>query len=806
MSEEVAGIWDLQSEKGKEIKLKGKRKQQEFQRHIDKIGKYVLVFNCGDHLPSGPRKIQILIQVFTGIPDDQKIVEAEDGYEDLTEFHDECLEYENLFHSELLEVDSSDPIQALRWNIDEEQLPARVRVILLAKTHVLGMKISGKMFKDPDWIESDSIPQKYIPKSTFIYAEQSTDDIDVQLKRDTEEIHKAFKKGMIRPFLLLVSMHPNVRQQVAEALSIDINGKDVRGDSHAESWQLLNKFRKGLMFLADHSWETLNPLSHAATWYQCLYRSITEVKKRNHFKIEKLSYRESQPICKDNQLSTCLDLELRVLKNARSFHHKVLKKTSKKLKPKVNQLMEDKQIIQLFESLTEYGITDKKIHQFIVEICVLVHFNNWARKNKQRGKVKEKVEEKKEKVKEKVSLSDKEAVKFTKDEEQKCSKREQDQRALDSLTHKEDGDDDDYSDSEEYSDDGQDSDWNTSELKQFDDENENDAEEWKHDVTYDFTADELLKGLRNQLKKGSYTPSGFTKDAKVQKAGEKASIKGGKKGTKQTAKYVTHDGGKSATENLGFGSAVASALPLAAMAPLVPFMFVPWTVANTISKIAGSDHATLWSICVQIVLQNILLACNDINLESYYDKLSEEYRQQNEEGDVGHFEHRNWKKALKEEEKKEEKEKKEMEKEQEELEKEKEEIEKEEEKCEKEKHEKEKKEKGNCEKEKEKHKEKHEKEKQEKGNHDKEKKERGNHDKEKHKEKHEKEKKERGKHEKEKEKHKEKHEKEKQEKGNHDKEKKEKGNHDKEKHEKGKHDKEKKERGKHEKEKRKEKA
>ncbi|GBG24264.1 Hypothetical Protein FCC1311_004822 [Hondaea fermentalgiana] len=86
---------------------------------------------------------------------------------------------------------------------------------------------------------------------------------------------KALKLGLIRPFLLLVSMHPGRR--AAWALSLDIN--IVRcsrfGDPHWEAYTILAHKRNGIVARARHTFrEKVNPLSRSLDWYQLLHRVL----------------------------------------------------------------------------------------------------------------------------------------------------------------------------------------------------------------------------------------------------------------------------------------------------------------------------------------------------------------------------------------------------------------------------------------------------------------------------------------------------------------------------------------------------
>merc|ERR1712032_570397 len=64
-------------------------------------------------------------------------------------------------------------------------------------------------------------------------------------------------------------------------------------------------------------------------------------------------------------------------------------------------------------------------------------------------------------------------------------------------------------------------------AEEQDEEDEKKAKDWEKDDSYHFTAEQLVKGIRNQLRKGSYRPAGFEDKEGV---GEKGAKKLARKG------------------------------------------------------------------------------------------------------------------------------------------------------------------------------------------------------------------------------------------------------------------------------------
>jgi len=93
-----------------------------------------------------------------------------------------------------------------------------------------------------------------------------------ELSRPSKYREKAWKQGVIRPFLLLVAMPPIFRNQVACSLGWSTFTSASFGDPHHEAWQIINKSRVGMQARANRSYEKLDPLIRNANWYEILIR------------------------------------------------------------------------------------------------------------------------------------------------------------------------------------------------------------------------------------------------------------------------------------------------------------------------------------------------------------------------------------------------------------------------------------------------------------------------------------------------------------------------------------------------------
>jgi hypothetical protein len=97
----------------------------------------------------------------------------------------------------------------------------------------------------------------------------------VEMRRASALKNKAFHKGLIRPFLLLVSMHPARRIAWSYMLGLNLARDSRLEDSHWTAWRTLTHPRKGIVSRASRTYrEQLNPFSRKMDWYQIVHRVL----------------------------------------------------------------------------------------------------------------------------------------------------------------------------------------------------------------------------------------------------------------------------------------------------------------------------------------------------------------------------------------------------------------------------------------------------------------------------------------------------------------------------------------------------
>eukprot|EP01135_Chromosphaera_perkinsii_P012336 Nk52_evm4s2640 gene=Nk52_evmTU4s2640 len=89
-----------------------------------------------------------------------------------------------------------------------------------------------------------------------------------ELERESEYKEKARNANVIRPFLLLVSMHPAARNSVGIRLGMQLLSAKAFGDSHAEAWKILNKNKTGLIAKCKGKVETFT--AQGCSWFDML--------------------------------------------------------------------------------------------------------------------------------------------------------------------------------------------------------------------------------------------------------------------------------------------------------------------------------------------------------------------------------------------------------------------------------------------------------------------------------------------------------------------------------------------------------
>lgn len=107
-------------------------------------------------------------------------------------------------------------------------------------------------------------------KKSIMDVEFNFEIAKAQITRDSPEKYKAKKAGMIRPFLLLVSMHPALRTHIALMLGWCPFSSVSYSYSHQEALEILTMELKGMIPRANSLTQNIRPLAENCNYYDML--------------------------------------------------------------------------------------------------------------------------------------------------------------------------------------------------------------------------------------------------------------------------------------------------------------------------------------------------------------------------------------------------------------------------------------------------------------------------------------------------------------------------------------------------------
>ena len=97
-------------------------------------------------------------------------------------------------------------------------------------------------------------------------------------EKSSEYKEKARKEGMIRPFLLLVSMPPIMRNKLANLVGISLLAESFFGDPHHEAFHVITSVQNHCQQFYE---KILNKIGKRCNWFDVLRRTIDNVLKKN---------------------------------------------------------------------------------------------------------------------------------------------------------------------------------------------------------------------------------------------------------------------------------------------------------------------------------------------------------------------------------------------------------------------------------------------------------------------------------------------------------------------------------------------
>ena len=191
--------------------------------------------------------------------------------------------------------------------------------------------------------------------------------IEAQLERESSYRQRALEEGLIKPFLLLVSMHPEMRAAVAYKLDLQLIKKDFSGDTHAEADYIIFHKKKGIRKRSNAISENVG-ISQEANWYQILRRAIRDLSGYSTFASIPSNETYQESLNPSSELISALEEEL--LDMLAKRHLRML---PEEVREKAEELYESQEIQEVFENVRKEGINSSAM--FIVFIGIIISQN-----------------------------------------------------------------------------------------------------------------------------------------------------------------------------------------------------------------------------------------------------------------------------------------------------------------------------------------------------------------------------------------------------------------------------------------------
>ena len=221
--------------------------------------------------------------------------------------------------------------------------------------------------------------QQILARKRQILAEDRTvNQVRYEMTRDSPTRQLAAKAGVLRPFVLLVSMTPALRALLAVQLGLSPLSQPAFGDPHEEAWQILSHKQAGLQATCKAKIRglgiALNPFASPPDWVGCLNHLCTTqflpsyMSWSDIFNVEKMDKEEAHTEC-SRLHSAKVD----------KFELELMEKVAKQQRAKMNkfqicyvqQLLTTEAMKRLLQTHTQRGWDRHSIALFCVDSCYL---------------------------------------------------------------------------------------------------------------------------------------------------------------------------------------------------------------------------------------------------------------------------------------------------------------------------------------------------------------------------------------------------------------------------------------------------
>lgn len=202
------------------------------------------------------------------------------------------------------------------------------------------------------------------------------------MARDSEFKAKAAKAGLLRPFLLLVSLPPAVRCKIALLLSqstfvVD----DTYGEAHVEANRILFG-SGGIQSRTNNTTETLNPAVRSSNWYETLYRLADQNIARDELP-KQLSRSAAEALCAqcgrtstDPQETNLLrDLEVKLLEHAAKQQAEKFSSEAREWIDNAIEHQDRAEFAIVFRNMLQTGVWSRALETFVIETALFTIYS-----------------------------------------------------------------------------------------------------------------------------------------------------------------------------------------------------------------------------------------------------------------------------------------------------------------------------------------------------------------------------------------------------------------------------------------------
>lgn len=193
----------------------------------------------------------------------------------------------------------------------------------------------------------------------------SLDQARKDMSRNSQYRDRAVDAGLLHPFQLLVSMHPQMRSSAAFRLEIPLLQEECFGKAHEEADMILFDKKRGLQRRTNSILETMK-IKSKCNWYQILRRAIHDLSdSESTFKSER--GKKTLGECTDPSSDVVAALEMELLDHLARRH---LMMIPDKLRNKAVEMYQHDEVYHMFDQLHTGGMNADSVCIMFLAIMI----------------------------------------------------------------------------------------------------------------------------------------------------------------------------------------------------------------------------------------------------------------------------------------------------------------------------------------------------------------------------------------------------------------------------------------------------